>query len=212
MLQPRRHVHHIASNEMLTDLRAGSKGNHHLAGGDAHTDLKVEPGLPSVQLLHRLKNPQAGAYRALGIVLMSHRSAEHSHYRVTNELLNRGAVTFQLVPQQAVIGAESGQDILGVSPVSPAGRAHQIAEEHRDDLPLLCQAPWALRQRPAAVSTKTGSCSGLSPAPRTPGHARSLDSAATALADTCTGTEVLAGSGVVRRSQDGEVVPGGSVG
>ncbi len=189
MLQPRRHVHYITSNEMLTDLRPGGMGNHHLAGGDTHPDLKVKPGLLSVQLLHRLNNPQPGAYRALGIVLMGHRGAEYSHYRVTDELLNRGAVTFQLTPQPAVIGAEGSHDVLGVSPVSPAGRAHQIAEEHRDDLPLLCQAPWALRQRPAAVSTKTGSCSGLSPAPRTPGHARSLDSAATALADMCTGTE-----------------------
>jgi hypothetical protein len=168
---------------MLTDLRTSGKRNHHLACGDTHPDLEVEPGLLSVQLFHCLKNAQPGAYSALGIVLMSHRGAEHSHYRVTDELLNGGTVTFQLVPQPTVIGAEGGQDVLGISPVSPAGRAHQVAEEDRDDLPLLGQAPGPLRQHPAAVSTETSSRSGLSPASPTPGHVRSLDSAAKAPAD-----------------------------
>jgi hypothetical protein len=103
--------------------------------------LKIEPRLLSVQLLHRLKHPQPRAYRPLGIILMSHRRAEHGHDRVTDELLNRGTVALQLAPQPTVIRAEHGQHILGISPVSPAGRAHQIAEEHRNDLPLLGQAP-----------------------------------------------------------------------
>jgi hypothetical protein len=49
---------------MLTDLRTGGKENHHLAGGHTHPYFKVEPRLLSVQLLHRLKNPQPGAYPA----------------------------------------------------------------------------------------------------------------------------------------------------
>ena len=103
---------------------------------------------------------------------MGDRGAEHSHDRVTDELLNRGTITFQLAPQPTVIGAESSHDVFGVSPVSPAGRADQVAEEHCDDLPLLGQAPGTLGQHPAAVSTEMSSRSGLSPAPHAPGHVR----------------------------------------
>src|SRR5439155_682849 len=98
--------------------------NTRLPGGPVKRTLQSdELRLLSVQFLYRLMDPQPGAYRALGIVLMGDRGAEHSHDRVTDELLNRGTITFQLAPQPTVIGAESSHDVFGVSPVSPAGRA-----------------------------------------------------------------------------------------
>ena len=95
------------------------------------------PGSPLVQLLDRLQDAQPRTDRALGVVLVRDRRAEHRHHRVADELLHRAAVPLDLLSQAGVVGADPGAHVLGIRRLRRSGEADQIAEEHRDDLALL---------------------------------------------------------------------------
>src|SRR5207247_9501061 len=56
---------------------------------------------------------------------------------VADELLDRAAVTLELVPQPCVVRREQGADVLGIELLRPRREANQIREQDRDDLPLL---------------------------------------------------------------------------
>ena len=90
-----------------------------------------------VQLLDRLQDAEAGADRALGIVLVRYRCAEDRHDRVPDELLDRAPVALDLLPQASVVGADAGADVLGVGRFRRGGEADEVAEEDGHDLALL---------------------------------------------------------------------------
>ena len=73
----------------------------------------------------------------LGVVLVRHRRAEHRHHRIADELLDRAAVTLDLLAQAGVVGADPRPHVLRVGGVGRSREADEVAEQHGDDLPLL---------------------------------------------------------------------------
>ena len=120
----------------LAPLRPCSQGDDRLSRRHrgAHGEIEV-PLL--VQLLNRLEDSQARPHGPFRIVLVCDRGAEDGHHRVADELLDRSAEALDLDLQPFVVRPERRADVLWVGPVGAAGEAHEVDEEHRDDLPLL---------------------------------------------------------------------------
>ena len=89
----------------------------------------------SSAIASRIAQPRP--HRPLGIVLVRHRSTEHRHHRVPDELLHRAAVALDLLPQASVVRTDAGAHVLRILLLRGGGEADQVAEQHRDDLPLL---------------------------------------------------------------------------
>src|SRR5205823_3078068 len=70
-------------------------------------------------------------------VLVRDRSPEDGHHRVADELLHRPAIALDLRPQALVVRADAVAHVLGVLALRRRREADQVAEEHRDHLPLL---------------------------------------------------------------------------
>ena len=68
---------------------------------------------------------------------MRHRRAEDRHHRVADELLDRTPMALELGAQLGVVRGQDRPNILGVVRFGLGGRADEIGEEDRDDLPLL---------------------------------------------------------------------------
>ncbi len=147
LLEARRGVHHVAGDHPLTLFGAGAEGHDRLAGVHRDADREVGVGAGLVQLVEGLDDPQAGADRPLGIVLVGDRRPEDGHDRVTDELLDRAAVAFDLGPQQGVVRAQGGQHLLRIGAVRGGREADQVGEEDRDDLPLLAARRRGIGQR-----------------------------------------------------------------
>jgi hypothetical protein len=104
-----------------------------------------------------------------------YRRAEHGHHRVADEFLHGAAVALYHLLQLSVIWAEPGAHIFGVGPLGSCGEAHQVAEEHRDDLAFLTQRGGrGLAERGCAEWAERELAGELLPAIRTGGHVPSL--------------------------------------
>ena len=114
-----------------------AQGDHRLTGVDAHPDLELQLLVAAVQLLDGFQDAQARADRALGVILVRHRRAEHGHHRVADEFLHGAAVALDHLLELRVIWAEPGAHVFGVGVLRGRGEAHQVTEEHRDDLAFL---------------------------------------------------------------------------
>jgi len=153
----------------------GAQRDHRLAGVDANPDLQLELIVVAVQLLDCFQDAQARADRALGVVLVRHRRAEHGHHRVADEFLHGAAVALDHLLQLRVVWTQPGAHVLGVGLLRGRGEAHQVTEEHRDDLALLAErggrglAEWGRAER--AEGELAGE---VLAAVRTCGHAASL--------------------------------------
>ncbi len=73
VLQSRRGVHHVA-RDALADLRPLAERDHGLAGVDPDPDGQLQARLLAVGLFDVIQDLQAGADRALGVVLVPHRA------------------------------------------------------------------------------------------------------------------------------------------
>ncbi len=128
-----------------------------------------------VQLRDRLQDPEAGADRALGVVLVRDGCPEDRHDRVPDELLDRTAVALDLLAEAAVVGADAGADVLGVGRFGGSGETDEVAEEDRDDLALLVERRGRLlAQRSAAERAERKLTRELLAAGGTRGHPPSL--------------------------------------
>jgi hypothetical protein len=130
-------VDDVAGDESLPLLRVGADRDHRLAGINAHPHLQVEIRIGPVQLRDRFEDAQSGPYRPLDVVLVGHRSPESGHDGVTDELLDRAAAALDLLTQAGMVGADSGAHVLRILLLGGSRETHQVAEEDRDDLPLL---------------------------------------------------------------------------
>ena len=153
VLQPRCGVHDVARHA-FPDLRSLTERDDGLAGVDPDANGKLQAGLLDVGFLDVLQDLQAGADGALGVVLMAHRGAEHAEHRVADELVDRAAEMLDRAFQQRVIDAEHRLHVLGVRLIRAFREPHQVAEQDRDDLPLLAHGN--ARERRPAVQTETG--------------------------------------------------------
>ena len=153
VLQPRRGVHHVARHA-LADLRSLAERDHGFAGVDADADGELQAGLLAVRLLDVVEDLQAGADRALRVVLVPHRGAEHAEHGIADELVHDPAEVLDRAFQQRVVHAEHRLDVLGVGLVRALREPDQVAEQDRDDLAFLAGGH-AFERRPA-VQTEAG--------------------------------------------------------
>src|SRR5207344_1157126 len=77
------------------------------------------------------------ANSALGIVLVRRRSAEESHHRVTDELLDGASPPFELRAEARMVRLEHGANVLWIHLLGSAREADEIGEEDGHDLPFL---------------------------------------------------------------------------
>ena len=68
---------------------------------------------------------------------MRDRRAEDRHHGVADELLDRAAEALDLAGDALVVRAERGANVFRVGPVGAGREAHEVDEEHGDDLALL---------------------------------------------------------------------------
>jgi hypothetical protein len=82
-----------------------------------------------------------GTYGALGVVIVDSRHAENDHRGISGEFLDGAAICLRdLDDALEVTGHDRAHDLrVGLS--CHGGRAHDIREQDRDDLPLLAHAP-----------------------------------------------------------------------
>ena len=129
-LQPRREVRRLADHRLL--LRrplADQIADHDQPGGDPDPHLQ-RCARRRLERRHRLDQPQPGAHRPFGIVLVGARIAEIGEHAVAHVLGDKPAGAVDDRGARAVIGADHRAQILGVEPRRQRRRADQIAEHH----------------------------------------------------------------------------------
>ena len=78
-----------------------------------------------------LDDPKPRADRALGVVLVRGRHAEHPDHRVADELLDHPAVRLDLRPGHREVRREHPVDVLGIGRLRRRGEPDQVAEQRR---------------------------------------------------------------------------------
>ena len=121
-LHAARGVHDIAGHR-LADLRAGAHRDHGLAGVHRHPDR-----VPALGGGHQLERR---ADRALGVVLVRDRGAEHAHRRVADELVQVAAEALDRRLRLLVERDEGATDVLGVGGVRALREPDEIDEQDR---------------------------------------------------------------------------------
>ena len=112
-----------------------------------------------VQLVDRAADGERRSNGSLRIVLVRDRRAEQRDHRVADELLDRAAEALQLGSEADVVGREPRSDVLRVHVLGLRGRADDVGEEDRDQLPLLGRR---LRSERAPHARQNFAISGLS--------------------------------------------------
>ena len=111
---------------------ARSEGDENLSCRDADAQLE--------SLIEReVADRQRCTNSTLRIVVVCRRSAEESHHRVSDELLDRAAVALQLRAHALVVRAEDRSHVLRIELLGLRSEADQVAEDHGDDLALLAR-------------------------------------------------------------------------
>ena len=165
-LQPRGGVDDVAHGQRFSGRRTRGDRDHRLAA--VHRGARFE-----FQSCNRVEDREARAHGALCIVTMRHRSTEHRHHGVADELLHGPAKMVDPLLGGALIGAQRVPHILGIGAVRPAREVDQVDEEHGDELAFLF---YRLRvERRAAGETEAGPFRVLLPA-ASAAHYRSLSS------------------------------------
>jgi hypothetical protein len=89
-------------------------------------------------------NIERGAQRALDVVAVCDRRAEHAHHRVADVLVDRAARALDRAVRELEVAREDTMDLLGVQPARHSRVTREIGEQDRD-LPALAD-----RRRAAA--------------------------------------------------------------
>ena len=135
-LQPRRHIDGVAGEEAFAGRRVDAEVDERLAGvhADAHLEGAATDAGQGVDLVDQA---QPGAHRALGVVLVRRRHAEHAHDGVADELLDGAAVRLDDPPRRAVVAAQQRVDVLRVVALAQRREPDDVAEEGGDDAAFL---------------------------------------------------------------------------
>ena len=116
------------------DRLAGGEGRVRLVGDDLarlDADPRLEP-----ELVHRVENRGGGADRALGVVLVRLRDPEGGHDGVARELLDDAAVRRDAVRDVLEERVDAPPDDFRVACGDELGRADEIDEDNRCELPF----------------------------------------------------------------------------
>ena len=137
LLEPCGDVDGVAGHERLA-ARAVARDD--LAGVDADPQSDPRPEA-LLEILVQGAEPrlhlERGTARAQRIVLVRLRDAEDGEDGVADELLHRAAVTFERASHLVEVGEHQAADRLGVEALAHRGRARQVAEDERRELPTL---------------------------------------------------------------------------
>ena len=134
-LEAGRRVDHVAGGEGVGGR--GVDGDHRLARAHGGAHLEVEVRVALVQLRDAFQDAEGRAHGPLRIVASRERRAEHRHHRIPDVLLDRAAVPFDPAADLPVVELVAITDVLGVRAVGTRGGAHDVDEQHRDELALL---------------------------------------------------------------------------
>jgi len=139
-LQPGGSIDSVASEHPLTRPGGTLQVDQHLTRLDADPHLQARLMLRRecpVQLPENGLHLDGGPNRALGIVLVSRRDAEHGKDGVAHELLDEPAEPLDL-PGQAVKGpTHHGLDDLGVLGLGQGRGSNHVGEQSGGELPFL---------------------------------------------------------------------------
>ena len=138
-LEARGGVHDVAGHDALAGLGARPERHHGLTGRDADADLQPEAWIGLVHLFDRFDRAQGAPHRPLGVVFVGDRSPIHGHDGVADEFLDRPAVALDLLANPRVVGPQARANVLRIGLVGRGREVDEVAEQHRDDLPLLGQ-------------------------------------------------------------------------
>ena len=130
-------VEDVAPGDPLPLLGAVAVGDDHLAGRDADPHLDLADRVLAVERGDRVEDQEAGAHRALGIVLVRDGDAEMRDDRVADVLLDGAAAALELGAQAAVVELEQAEDVLRVERLGERGRPDEVDEDERVELALL---------------------------------------------------------------------------
>jgi len=86
------------------------------------------------------------------------RSTEKGDDRVADELLDRAAVSLQLMAEPGVVGGEQRANVLRIELLGARGEANEVGEEDGDDLAFFA------RGRRRGVELRTAGAENLNPA------------------------------------------------
>jgi hypothetical protein len=129
-LKPRRRVQDIPRRHPLTSEWLRSKAHERLPGRDS------DPNLERLLFLRPLANGQRSTNRSLRIVLMSGRSAEQADDSITDELLDRSTVPFNLSTHPPPIRLLYRPNILRIQSFRRGRKVDQVSEQDTDHFPL----------------------------------------------------------------------------
>ena len=133
-LQSRGRVDDVAGHHRVALAGLRSERDQRLARVHGGADLQL--------LADRVADRERRPNRALGVILVGDRRAEHGHHRVADELLDGAAVPLELGAELCVIGRKCRPDVFRVESLCLRGRADEIGEEDRHDLPLRWRSRW----------------------------------------------------------------------
>jgi hypothetical protein len=165
-LQPGSRVDDVACCHPLALGGPRTEQDERLAGVDGDAHLQV------VLLARPVADGEGGANRPQRVVVVCDRRPEERHHRVADELLHGAAALLELATQPLPVRREHGADILRIELFRPRGEAHEIGEEHRDDLALLARR--LARQRGSAGRAEASVLGVLLAADRAEGHWRGV--------------------------------------
>ena len=165
-LQARGGVDDVAGGHALAGFRPGTERDQRLSGGDADADVQL-------LLAERVADRQRGPHRALRVVLVRDGRTEDGHHRVADELLDRPSEPLELRSDAGVVGLEDGANVFRVELLGAGREADEVAEEARDDLPLLACRTFGLEWR-GALRAETSPSLALVPAVRAGLHGRRI--------------------------------------
>ena len=158
-LQPRREVRRLADHRLLLGRAlADQLADHHQAGRDADPRRqRLAAGV--AELPDCLDDRKPGAHRPLGLVLVRLRPAEIGQHAIAHVLGDMPVPALDHLGCSALVGADHRAHVLGIEPRRQLGRAHQIAEQHRQLPPLGLRSRRGLRRiRSACAFCRTVTC------------------------------------------------------
>ena len=159
-----RGVDDVSGHHALAFRRSGIERDEGLARVDR--DPQRDAGLR-----RRVPDGEGRAYGTFRIVLVGDRGPEHRDDRIADELLDRAAKPLQVRSHASMMCSEHCPHVLGVASLGQSGRADEVGEYDRHDLPLLA---WGNRssEHTAAAGAEAHVVSALPPACGTGRHRR----------------------------------------
>jgi hypothetical protein len=132
-------VRGVAEGEHLALGTAAHRADHDRAGVDADARRQTYSVLGLERIVQRAKGGEdlaPGTHGAFGVVLVGLRITEVHEQPVAQILGDVPRVAVDRPGRRPLIGAHDAAQVLGVEVLGEIGRAHQVAEHHRELAPL----------------------------------------------------------------------------